>query len=241
MAMWIRAKRLVLGLAAVAATCAAAGPVLAESIAIIGTGRVAAALGPKFAQLGHTVIYGSREPTRSEVRNLVSTTGANASAATPQEAARKAGIVVLAVPGMAVEMVVMTLGDLSGKIIIDPTNPTRPGQDGLVEHAVPTSNAELIQALAPRAHVVKALNTLSAQTMADPSSAGGPITIPLAGDDAAAKAAVADLVEGIGFETMDLGPVRYANVLEGMLVVWINARAQGRPFDYYFRQPSQRR
>jgi predicted dinucleotide-binding enzyme len=162
-------------------------------------------------------------------------TGSKASAASQQAAAGRASIVVLAVPGTAVEAVVKSLGDLSGKIIIDPTNPTRRGEDGLVEHAVPTSNAEIIQALAPRAHVVKAFNTLSAQTMADPKSAGGPITIPLVGNNSEAKETVAELVRGVGFEAADLGPVRYANVVEGMLVVWINARVAGRPFDYYLR------
>ncbi|HLF12844.1 MAG TPA: NAD(P)-binding domain-containing protein [Gammaproteobacteria bacterium] len=239
MAIGIRRRQFLLGLAVAAATCATAEPVSAESIAIIGTGRVAAALGPRLAGLGHDVIYGSREPTRSEVRELVSATGARASAASPRDAARGADIVILAVPGTAVEAVVMSLGDLSGKIIIDPTNPTRRGEDGLVEHAVATSNAELIQELAPGAHVVKAFNALSAQSMADPGSVGGPITIPLVGNDAAAKAAVAELVEGLGFESMDLGPVRYAHVVEGMLVVWINARIERRPFDYYFRRPPQ--
>lgn len=219
-----------------AAFCAAQSP-RAESIAIIGTGRVAAALGPRFAALGHEVVYGSREPDRSEVRDLVRATGARASAATPAAAARDAAIVVLAVPGTAVESVVRGLGDLAGKVIIDPTNVTRRAADGLMEHSVEPSNAQVIQALAPSARVVKAFNTLSAQTMADPNSAGGPITIPIVGDDADAKARVAELVEGIGFEAMDLGPLRYAHVVEGMLVVWINARIAGRPFDYYFRRP----
>lgn len=236
MAVGIR-RRVLLGLVLAATASAIAEPLFAASIAIIGTGRVAAALGPKFAGLGHEVIYGSREPTREEVRELVKATGANASAASQQAAAGRASIVVLAVPGTAVEAVVKSLGDLSGKIIIDPTNPTRQGEDGLVEHAVQTSNAEMIQALAPRAHVVKAFNTLSAQTMTDPKSAGGPITIPLVGNNAEAKATVAELVRGVGFEAADLGPVRYAHVVEGMLVVWINARVAGRPFDYYLRTP----
>jgi predicted dinucleotide-binding enzyme len=230
-------RRVLLGLILVATSSVSAEPLLAASIAIIGTGRVAAALGPKFAALGHEVIYGSREPTRDEVRDLVRATGGNASAASQQAAAGRASIVVLAVPGAAVEGVVRSLGDLSGKIIIDPTNPTRRGEDGLVEHAVQTSNAEIIQALAPSAHVVKAFNTLSAQTMADPKSAGGPITIPLVGNNQDAKETVAELVRGVGFEAADLGPVRYADVVEGMLVVWINARVAGRPFDYYLRTP----
>jgi predicted dinucleotide-binding enzyme len=215
-------------------------PAPAETIAIIGTGRVAAALGPRFAALGHEIVYGSREPNRPEVRELVTDTGARASVASPLDAARRATIVVLAVPGLAVEEVIQSLGDLSGKIVVDPTNPTRSNDEGLVEHAVATSNAEIIQKLAPSARVVKAFNTLSAQTMANPASAGGPVTIPLVGDDAAAKQTVAKLVEGIGFEALDLGPVQYAHVVEGMLVVWINARVGGRPFDYYLRRAPQR-
>jgi predicted dinucleotide-binding enzyme len=230
-------RRGLLGLVVFTAAALALEASWGASIAIVGTGRVAAALGPQFAELGHEVIYGSREPARAEVRELVRSTAANASARSPQDAVRAAGIVVLAVPGAAVEEVVRSLGDLSGKIIIDPTNPTQRGEDGLVEHAVESSNAEIIQKLAPRAHVVKAFNTLSAQTMGDPESAGGPITIPIVGNDAAAKATVAELIEGIGFETMDLGPVRFAHVVEGMLVVWINARVAGRPFDYYLRTP----
>lgn len=231
-------RRVLAGVVWFAAAYLAGAPALADTIAIIGTGRVAAALGPKFAALGHDVVYGSREPGRSDVRDLVRATGSSASAATPEEAARGADIVVLAVPGTAVASVVEGLGNLTGKIIIDPTNATRSAPDGLVEHAVETSNAEIIQAAARGAHVVKAFNTLSAQTMADPAGAGGPITIPIVGDDAAAKAKVAELVEGIGFEALDLGPLRYAHVVEGMLVVWINARVAGRPFDYYLRTPT---
>jgi predicted dinucleotide-binding enzyme len=235
--MNVRGRRWSVAWGVVLAAAFWAGAADAATIAIIGTGRVAAALGPRFAALGHEIVYGSREPIREEVRRLVAETGGKSSAALPEAAAARAEIVVLAVPGAAVEGVVRSLGNLAGKILIDPTNPTRPGEDGMVEHAGEGSNAELIQRLAPQAKVVKAFNTLSAETMADPETAGGPVTIPLVGDDPEAKAAVAQLVEGIGFESLDLGPLRYADVVEGMLVVWINARLQGRPFDYYLRTP----
>jgi 8-hydroxy-5-deazaflavin:NADPH oxidoreductase len=236
----LRLRHLVLGCLFVALVSAPVRSSLAASIAIIGTGRVAAALGPRFAKLGHEVIYGSREPNRAEVRELVKDTRGQASATTPIEAARRAEIVVLAVPGTTVESVVMSLGSLSGKIVIDPTNPTQRAEDGLLEHGVETSNAEIIQKLASGARVVKAFNTVSAQTMADPASAGGPVTIPIVGDDPEAKATVTKLVEALGFDVIDLGPVRYAHVVEGMLVVWMNARVEGRPFDYYLRKPPQR-
>jgi predicted dinucleotide-binding enzyme len=129
------------------------------------------------------------------------------------------------------------LGDLSGKIIIDPTNRVdRNTPDGWANHGVPGgSNAELIQAAAPNARVVKAFNTLNWRQMVDPETSGGPITIAIAGNDEAAKAVVAELIEGMGLEVADFGPLRYANTLEEMLVVWANARGRDAAFNYYLR------
>ena len=208
----------------------------ADTIAMIGTGRVSGALGPQFAKQGHTIIYGSRDPARAEVQALVAATGGQVSAMGQVEAAAGADIVVIAVPGAVAVDVVRGLGDLSGKIILDPTNITTTADDGFRVHAVDTSNAELIQAAAPGAHVVKAFNTLNYQTMINPADAGGPVTIPIAGDDAESKRMIADLAEGMGFEALDLGPLRYASTLEELLVIWVNARTLGTPFDYHLRR-----
>ena len=225
------------GLASLAVLVGSPATALAETIAIIGTGEVASALGPGFAAQGHTIVYGSREPSRSDVAELVEQTGGDASAATQQEAVQGADIVVLAVPGPVAEQLTRDLGDLSGKIILDPTNRVGQGEDGWLVHDVPGkgSNAELVQAAAPGARVVKAFNTLNYRTMIDPESSGGPVTIPIAGDDAAAKEVVAGLVEGMGLEVVDFGPLRYAHVLEEMLIVWANARGRGEAFNYYLR------
>jgi predicted dinucleotide-binding enzyme len=217
-----------------------ASPLSAETIAMIGTGNVAGALGPEFAAQGHDIIYGSRDPSRAEVIELVARTGGNASVMGQAQAAAQADIVVVAVPGDVAEEVVAGLGDLSGKIIIDPTNRVAPGDDGFMSHSTDTSNAELIQALAPDAFVVKAFNTLNFRTMIDPETSGGPVTIPIVGNNAEAKETVAGLVEGMGLEVIDLGPVRFAHVLEGMLVIWVNGARTGSPFNYYLRpQPAQ--
>jgi predicted dinucleotide-binding enzyme len=207
----------------------------ADTIAVIGTGNVGGALGTRFAELGHQIIYGSREPQRSDVQDLVMRTGGNASAMQPADAARGADLVIIAVPWNAAEAAVKSLGDLSGKIILDPTNAVRRDPDGMRHHAVETSAGELIQSWAPQARVVKAFNTLGSGTMEDPSSAGGPVTIPLAGNDPAAKAVVAELAKGIGFEVVDMGPISAAHVLEGMLVIRGNAGVLGSQFNYYFR------
>ncbi len=215
---------------------AAALPAWADRIAIIGTGDVAGALGPAFAAQGHTIVYGSRSPDRDSVRELVERTGEGASATTQAEAVVDADIVVLAVPGMMVEGITLSLGDLSAKIIIDPTNPLVRDGD-MLGHGVATSNAEIIQAAAPDAHVVKAFNTLGWRTMVDPDSSGGPVSIPLVGDSAEAKARVAELVGGMGLEAIDVGPLAHARWVEGMLILWINNRyGEGDSFDFHLRR-----
>lgn len=208
----------------------------ADTIAVIGTGDVAHALGVEFAAQGHTIVYGSRKPDRGSVRKLVDATGHGATATTPPEAVIGADIVVLAVPGMLVEEITLSLGDLSDKIIIDPTNPL---ERSLLtfRHGVETSNAEIIQAAAPDADVVKAFNTLGWKTMMEPGDSGGPVSIPLAGDSGSAKRKVAKLVEGMGLDPIDLGGIENAHWIEGMLIVWINNRFATRDsFDFYLRR-----
>lgn len=226
------AQRFVIGaLLGLALACAAR----AETIAIIGTGEVANAVGPMFAAQGHTIVYGSRDPNRDSVRELVRRTGASASATTPAEAAARAEVVMVAVPWDVVPDVVRGLGNLSGKIVIDPTNPRIVGDDGLRDWAVDTSNAQIIQDLAPGARVVKALNTMNWRTMVDPAATGGPVSVPIVGDDESAKAFVVELIDAIGLEPVDLGPLRYVRMVEGMYLLWGNANTLGRGFNYYLR------
>ena len=208
----------------------------AETIAMIGTGNVGSALGQRFAELGHRIVYGSREPERDDVRALVARTGAGASAATPSVAARGADIVVLALPWEVVEAVTRDLGSLAGVVVIDPTNPRTTAADGLRDYAFAGSNAERVQAAAPDAFVVKAFSTLGVETMLDPASAGGPVTVPLVGDDARAKRAVAGLIRGIGLEPLDVGPLRYARIIEGLHYLRYNAgEIGGSRINYHLR------
>ncbi len=209
----------------------------ADTIAIIGTGDVAHALGVEFAAQGHTIVYGSRKPDRGSVQDLVEATGHGATATTQAEAVVDADIVVLAVPGMLVEEITLSLGDLSGKIIIDPTNPLERSLLTL-KHGVDTSNAEIIQSAAPDADVVKAFNTLNWKTMMEPDESGGPVSIPLAGDSCSAKRKVAKLVEGMGLDPIDVGGIENAHWIEGMLILWINNRygSTRDSFDFYLRR-----
>jgi predicted dinucleotide-binding enzyme len=217
---------------------AASVPASAETVAILGTGRVGGALGAQFAAHGHSVTYGSREPQSTKVRELVAKTGHGAKAAGGAEAVRGADVVVLALPWSATETTVKSL-DLAGKLVIDPTNAIRIGAGGLMEAAVTdTSAGELVQRWAPRARVVKAFNTLGYHVMANPAVAGGPVSVPLAGDDAEAKARVAAFVTSFGLEPVDVGPLGNARVLEGMAMLYMVPLLTGhreRAFEYHLR------
>lgn len=214
---------------------AAAG---AETVAMIGTGNVGAALGRRFAENGHKVIYGSRDPSAADVRELESITGHGAVAVSQADAAAQADIVVLAVPWTAVEGIVRSLPDLSGKIVVDPTNPRAMASDGFADYPIDDSNAERIAKLAPGAHVVKAFSTLGAETMLDPSLARGPVTVPIVGDDRAAKARVATLAREIGLEAVDVGPLRHARIIEGLH--YLRANAYGGRINYHLpRDPAR--
>ena len=209
----------------------------ADTIAIIGTGNVGSALGPEFAAQGHTVVYGSRDPSRDSIAELVARTGNGASATTQAEAAADSDIVVLALPGMLVEGITRNLGDLSGKIIIDPTNPLI-FEDNRVRHAAETSNSEIIQNAAPAAAVVKAFNTLNWRFMVEPGESGGPVSIPLAGDSAEAKAVVAEIVSGMGLDPIDVGVLEHARWLEGMAILLIN-NFRTEAFNFHLRKLEQ--
>jgi predicted dinucleotide-binding enzyme len=206
----------------------------ADKVAMIGTGNVGAGLGPEFAALGHEIVYGARDPSREDVVALVERTGNGASAASPSDAVVGADIVVLAVPGRLAVEITESLGDLTGKIIIDPTNNYI--REGVPRLAIEGSNAEAIQDAAPGSHVVKAFNTLSVRQMVDPASSGGPVSIPIVGNDANAKAKVAGIIAGMGLEPVDVGPLQNARHVEGMLVLWMYGRVNGAPFDFHLRK-----
>lgn len=209
-------------------------PADADTIAIIGTGSVANALGPEFALQGHTIVYGSRQPDSEKAQALVRQTAGDATAALPAEAVVGADIVVMAVPGLLVEEITKGLGDLSGKIIIDPTNPLVGDWESELRLGVDSSNAEIIQAAAPEAFVVKAFSTLNWREMIEPN---GAITIPLAGNNNKAKQRVAELIGAMDLEPMDLGGVGNAHWIEGMTILFLNNRITERPnFEIHLRR-----
>lgn len=196
-------------------------------IAVIGAGNVGATLGKAWSAAGHAVIYGVRKPD-----------GAHPEEKSVGEAAAGADVVVLATPWPAVTDAIAACGDLSGKVLVDCTNPLLPGLAGL-ELGTTTSGVEKVAALAPGARVVKAFNTVGFNVMADPVFEGRPVTMLYCGDDAQAKAVVRQLIVDCGFEPVDAGPLKQARLLEPFALLWISMALQygyGREIAFHFLQ-----
>lgn len=204
------------------------------TVAMIGTGNVGRSLGPRLSALGYPILYGSRSPGGAAVAELLTATGSSARALMPAEAAAQADVIVLAVPYAAVEELLASFGDLRDKIIIDCINAVRfRGQDISL---VTPSIAATIARLAPGAHVIKTLNTTNAANMLNPRHPQGVISMPVAGDDPAAKQTVTRLLEALGFHVVDVGPLSNAAHLEAMGALYIHMNAiQGRRGNFEYR------
>lgn len=205
-------------------------------IAIIGTGEVGAALGVSWGSLGHPIIYGSRSPDGDKTRELVGRSG-DARAVSSTEAAQLADIVVLATPFTAALALLPQMGDLDGKILIDPMNALTFDRDKGRVGTFDELLAEQIQALAPGASVIKALNATNARNMSPGRTFDQPISVPVAGDDPEAKRIVMQLVEELGLDATDVGPLYNARYLEAMAPLYVYMNAFHRPpggFEYDF-------
>jgi len=205
-------------------------------IAIIGAGNVGGALGANWAQKGHDIVFGARDPKSEKPQALVQKIGPKARAATVAEAAASADVIVLSTPWPATEAAVRSMGDLKGKIVLDATNPLTRGPDGIaleIGHAI--SGGEKVQGWAAGASVFKTLNTTGFGNMTNPEFKGVKSVMFVAGDDDANKPKVTKLVSDLGFDVIDAGPLRNARLLEAHAMLWIDlalVRGQGRDFAF---------
>lgn len=197
------------------------------TVAVIGTGNVGGTLGRRFAQAGHEVLFGARNPSDAGLAELVRNAGPHARALGVKDAAQRAAVVVLATPWDAARNALASAGDLSGKALLDCTNPLAADLSGLlIGHT--TSGAEQIASWAAGARVVKIFNTTGFGNMENPRYPDGPAAMLYCGDDAAAKADAARLAADIGFEPIDAGPLAQARLLEPFALLWISLAYQQR-------------
>lgn len=195
-------------------------------IAIIGAGNVGRALGGAW-QSGHRVTYGLRTPGSLKYADL------GAPVATNDAAVEVSDVVVLCTPWQSTEQAVKDCGDLAGKVLIDCTNPLTPDFTALeLGHA--TSGAEQIAAWAGDARICKAMNQIGAPMMNNPRLPSAPVMM-ICGDDDDAKEITGGLVGELGFETIDVGDLAVARLLEPYGLLWIHlALRRGVGTDFAF-------
>jgi len=192
-----------------------------SNISIIGTGNMARTIGELAVAGGNTVEVIGRD--QSKAADLAKDLGS--SATTGEFGAVPAGdIVIIALLYANVVPVVAQYGDaLAGKVIVDISNPFNSAADGL---AIPddTSIAQEVDKVAPAsANVVKAFNTIFGVVLAQ----GRPLDVFIAGNDAHAKARVAEFVESLNLRPLDVGGLNMAHWLEGAGLVAMGLARHG--------------
>ncbi|MGJ3252281.1 MAG: NADPH-dependent F420 reductase [Elainellaceae cyanobacterium] len=195
------------------------------NIGIIGTGSVGGTLGRILARCGHSVTFGTRDPQNEKVQSLLATINGTADATDIATAVASSEVVILAIPWNATQEAIASAGDLSGKILIDATNPIEMTPEGLAKGLLTghtTSAAEELAQLAPGAVVIKAFNTIGASQFETPLFGTIRATGFICGDDLDAKQVVASLVEEVGFDVLDVGNLSQARLLEPLGMTWIH-------------------
>jgi 8-hydroxy-5-deazaflavin:NADPH oxidoreductase len=172
-------------------------------IAVVGAGNIGRTLGGKWTAAGHEVVYGVRRPGEPD-------------AASVEDAAAGAEVVVLAVPGAAAKDVVASLGDrLAGKVVVDATNDVQG-----------SSKLHALDELADGAHPVRAFNTLGWENFADPEIDGVTVDLLYAAEEGVAKETAEALIRDVGLEPVWVGGVDAFDVVDSVTRLWFTLALQ---------------
>ncbi|HEY2731334.1 MAG TPA: NAD(P)-binding domain-containing protein [Polyangia bacterium] len=202
-------------------------------IGVFGTGTVGNTIATKLAKLGHEVKMGSRTAGNAKAAEWVKASGAKASQGTFAEAAAFGELLFNCTSGVGALAALELAGkkNIGNKILVDVSNPLdfSKGMPPSLTVCNTDSLAEQIQRALPEAKIVKALNTMNANLMVDPSLIKGDHDVFVCGNDAGAKAQVTELLKG-GFgwkHVVDLGDLTAARGQEMFVILWVRLFSAG--------------
>jgi predicted dinucleotide-binding enzyme len=190
-------------------------------VAFIGYGNVGAPLADHLQRQGHEVTLAASDASSEGVKKARAR-NASLEVAPINQAVTAAEVVFLATPFQANEGVLKAVGDaLNGKILVDCTNPVGPGLTHGLNNV--RSGSEVVQALSPRAKVVKAFTIYGFENLennAYPAYHVKPVMM-YCGNDASAKKTVGGLIAELGWDPLDVGGLEQALHLEHMTLLWV--------------------
>jgi len=199
-------------------------------VGILGSGNVGGTVGRLWADAGHHLMFGVRNPRADRVQGVLRDIGTHAHAGTLQQAIDFGDVVLIALPWAAAAELLPQLENLDGKILIDATNRfTKPPADTL------GSAAEDLQAVAPSARVYKMFSTLGWETILDPDFGGIQASTFVCGDEPEGKAIVMQLAEDAGLDPVDVGPLQDAVLIETLTKLWAEIVRNGHGREVAFR------
>jgi predicted dinucleotide-binding enzyme len=195
-------------------------------IGVFGTGMVGSAIATKLVQVGHDVRMGSRAAGNEKAVAWAKSTGARASEGSFADAAAHGELLFNCTSGGVSLAALQAAGaaNLKGKVLVDVSNPLdfSRGFPPTLSVCNTDSVGEQIQRAFPEAKVVKALNTMTAAVMVNPSAVPGDHEVFLCGNDAEAKARVTELLRSFGWRSiLDLGDITAARGMEMILPIWL--------------------
>lgn len=198
---------------------------MTKTVAMLGNGDVGVALAKGFIANGYQVVFGTRDVANEKSRQALAA-APGSRAASHADAARAADLAVVALPwsGVAGGLALAGPENLAGKLVIDASNPLDfAGGAPLLAIGHDDSAGETVQRLLPGAHVVKAFNIITAGHMVNPKLPDGVPDMFIAGNDAAAKAEVADILRCFGWRApIDMGDISASRLLEPLAMLWIS-------------------
>jgi hypothetical protein len=192
-------------------------------VGVLGSGDVAKSLAGGFIKHGHQTMVGTRDTAKlAEWRQG----NPKAQLGSFSETAAYAEMVVLAVKGSAAADALRAAGskNLDGKLVIDACNPLAdaPPTNGVLKFftTLDESLMERLQREFPKAHLVKAFNSVGNGQFVNPQYKSGRPTMFICGNDDSAKLMVAQILEQFGWETADMGKVEAARAIEPLCMLW---------------------
>ncbi len=181
-------------------------------IGIIGVGNIGATLGRAWVAAGHEVVFGVRSTRAANVLEVLESLDGKAKAKQVNQAIKFAQVVLLAIPGRAVDEFIRThADDLAGHIIIDATNTS--GKPVL-------HNVTLLQGGLPQAHVYRAFSTLGWETLANPQFDGERADLFYCGDPGDGRKVMDGLIADVGLRPIYIGGPEAVPLLDDMTRLW---------------------